>query len=92
MSKYNYFRNVLVDGYGFTSAVSWNFNSCGIALLNRGSHTVQYSFNGVDIHGDLVPGDPSRGIIFDNRVESKIFLRGLDGYGGFVRVEAWKAG
>lgn len=95
MSKFNYFRNIQIDGYDFPAApqASWNFNSQGIALLNRGTHTIQYSFNGgSDIHGDLVPGDSSRGIIFDNRVESKMFFRGVDGYGGIVRVEAWKNG
>lgn len=94
MSKFNYFQNILVDGYAFPTKpqANWKFNSQGIALLNRGTHIIQYSFNGTDLHGDLRPGDPSRGIIFDNRVESKIFFRGVDGYGDFVRVEAWHAG
>jgi hypothetical protein len=93
MSKFNYFKNILVDSYGWTATpqASWDFNSTGIALLNRSRFTIQYSFGDADmnVHGDLVPGDPSRGIIFDNRVESKVFFRSVDGY-GYVRCESWK--
>lgn len=92
MSKFNYFNEISVDGYDFptTPQVNFGFISQGIALLNRGSHTIQYSFgdgNGT-VHGDLNPGDSSKGIIFDERFESKIFFRAVDGY-GTVRVEAW---
>lgn len=90
MSKYNYFRVVNVDGYAFPVApqVSFNFNSQGFSLLNRGIHIVQYSFDGETLHGDMDPGDPSRGSFYDYRYESKIWFRCVDGYGS-VRVEAW---
>jgi len=92
MSKFNYFKNILVDGYDFPTVpqVKMDFNSQGIALLNLGTKIAEYSFNGTDLHGTLDPSNPSRGIIFDARVESKIFFRATqDGYGMRIRVECW---
>jgi len=91
MSRFNYFTNLLVDGYAFpdTPQVNLGFNSQGIAFLNKSSiYTIQYSFNGTTIHGDLDPADESKGIIFDHRIESKIWFRAVGGY-ATVRVEAW---
>jgi len=90
MSKYNYFQEILIDEYDFptTPQVDFGFMSQGIALLNRGSFTIVYSFNGTDEHGDLRSDDASAGIIFDNRLESKVWFKAKGGYGS-VRVEAW---
>ena len=91
MSNFNYFENLLVDGYAFPEnpQINFRFNSQGIALLNKNNvYTIQYSFNGTTVHGDLDPADESKGIIFDNRVESKMWFRAVDGY-ATVRVEAW---
>lgn len=90
MSKFNYFNNILVDGYNFPSSAQADFNfiSAGIALLNRSNYVIEYSFNGIDLHGDLRPTEASRGLIFDNRNESKMWFRAADGY-GTVRIEAW---
>lgn len=89
-TKYNFFDNILVDGYNFptTPQAVFPFNSQGFTFLNRGLHTVQYSFDGVRIHGDLNPNDASQGLAFDARSECKVFFRGIDGYAS-VRVEAW---
>lgn len=46
---------------------------------------VEYSFNGITVHGDMVVGKASANLIFENRVISKIWFRGS----GVVRVEAW---
>lgn len=90
MSRYNYFDNITVDGYDFPESpqVVFGFLSDGIALLNRGSYTIEYSFDGQRLHGDLDPSDESKGITFDNRTESAMWFRAVDGYGE-VRVEAW---
>ena len=92
MSKFNYFSVVSVDGYAFPTnpQVDFTFNSQGFSLLNRGTKIIQYSFNGSTLHGDLNPGDASAGLVYDARVESKIWFRGDDGY-ATVRVEAWAA-
>jgi hypothetical protein len=91
MSKFNYFGVVTADGYAFPDEPQaiFGFNSQAFTFLNRGIHTVEYSFDGSTVHGDLNPADASNGLSFDNRVECKAWFRGADGYGA-VRVEAWK--
>lgn len=91
MALSNKFAVITVDGYDFASTpdVSFGFHSTGLALLNRGNFTVEYSFDGEEVHGDLNPNDASAGLTFDNRYESKIFFRAVDGY-STVRVEAWR--
>lgn len=90
MSSYNYFKIFTVDGYGFPSApqVSFGFNAKGFSLLNRGLFPIEYSFDGTHLHGDLSPYDASKGLVFDDRTECKVFFRAVDGY-SIVRVEAW---
>ena len=90
MSKWNYFSVLNVDGYDFptTPQVSFGFISQGFSFLNRGSKTIQYSFDGSTLHGDLNPSDNSVFLSFNNRYECKIWFRGDDGY-GTVRIEAW---
>ena len=90
MSKWNYFNELSVDGYSFpeTPQVNFHFNSQGFSFLNRGSYTIQYSFDGSTLHGDLKTGDDSIGRVFDSRSECKVWFRAVDGY-GTVRVEAW---
>lgn len=92
MSRYNYF-NVLnfTDGYDFptTPQINFGFMTQAFSFLNRGTTVVEYSFNGTTIHGDLNPIDASQGVVFDNRLESKVWFKSdADGY-GTVRIEAW---
>jgi hypothetical protein len=89
-TKFNYFLNISVDGYAFPAVpqAAFPFNSQGFTFLNRGNFEIQYSFDGLHIHGDLNPLDASRGLAFDARSECKVFFRAVDGYGS-VRVEAW---
>jgi hypothetical protein len=89
-TRYNFFDTIAVDSYGFpaTPQAAFPFNSQGFTLLNRGMFTIQYSFDGVNLHGDLNPADASRGLAFDARNECKVFFRAVDGY-GVVRVESW---
>ena len=91
MSKYNYFSVISVDGYDFPEIPQANFKfiSQALMLLNRGDYVVEYSFDGVNVYGDLDPSDESRGVVCDNRFEDKIWFRAVDGY-GVVRVEAWR--
>jgi len=90
MSKWNYFNEVTVDGYDFPTQpqANFHFNSQGFSLLNRGSYTIEYSFDGTTLHGDLDPTDESKGLTFDFRVENKVWFRAVGGY-SIVRVEAW---
>jgi hypothetical protein len=90
MSKWNYFNTLSVDGYSFPTdpQINFRFLSQGFSFLNRGSFIMQYSFDGSTVHGDMDSTDASANLSFDNRVESKIWFRAVDGY-GTVRVEGW---
>jgi hypothetical protein len=89
-TRANYFSVVTVDGYAFpvTPQVDFGFNSQGFSFLNRGLFPLEYSFDGINLHGDLSPNDASKGLTFDWRKECKVFFRAVYGY-GTVRVEAW---
>lgn len=91
MSKVSYFKVVTVDGYAFPTdpQAVFDFNSQGFTFLNRGSHTLEYSFDGATVHGDLNPNDASKGLVFDNRCQCKVWFKGMDGY-GTVRCESWR--
>ena len=90
MSKWNYFNLVTVDGYAFSTypQINFHFIPNSFTFLNRGHKTIQYSFDGSTLHGDLNPNDDSSFLKFSNRQEDKVWFRGLDGY-GTIRVEAW---
>ena len=93
----NFFKKIQVSDTAFINAqlVKWTFASIGIALLvesDNPNDAVQYSFDGGEnIHGDLTPGLPSEGIIFDNRIENNVVFRRISsGSAVTVRVEAWR--
>jgi hypothetical protein len=90
MSKWNYFIELTVDGYSFPTnpQINFGFNSQGFSFLNYSDYVLEYSFDGSTLHGNLDPGNASKGITFDFRVESKVWFRAISGYGN-VRVEAW---
>ena len=91
---HNHFHTDYVSSTDFVLFTDWNFNSIGIALMiqsNDITDVMQYSFDGEHVHGDMTPTMPSEAIIFDNRVESKIWFRRAEpGAPVLVRVEAWK--
>lgn len=89
MSRFNYFRilNVTETNFPPVPQIDFGFGSQGFILLNRGDETVEYSFDGVNVHGDLNPNDATSGMAFDDRSESKIFFRAPSSQ--LVRVEAW---
>ena len=92
----NFFSKISVSSTNFANhVVSWNFNSTGIALMVQSNVTtdaIEYSFNGTDVHGDMVPNFPSAAIIFDNRHHNRIyFRRASNGDPVLVRVEAWRS-
>lgn len=65
--------------------------NCVMMLLENSTGIVEYSFNGNTVHGELNAALPSRGIAFDNRVISKLWLRIKAGSPSplTVRVDAW---
>ncbi len=72
------------------------FSTQSVILTNEsstGSSTsvVEYSFNGNNLHGELDSSLPSRQMVFENRVVSKIWFRVKSGSSGpiTIRVDAW---
>lgn len=89
---FNFFDRLTITSGNFSShVVSWDFISAGIALINEGTsgNIIQYSFDGVNVHGDLDPDTASSGIIFDSRHQCKIYFRLSSGTSANVRVETW---
>jgi hypothetical protein len=92
---HNYYSITAVDGYDFKANcdIVIRFTTQGASFINLGSlstQAVQYSFNGITVHGDLTPTTPSAAMMFDNRVVCKIWFRIAPGSSAStVRVEAW---
>jgi hypothetical protein len=65
----------------------------GLALLWKSGVRVDYSFDGVTVHGDLEGGAPNQGLTFDNRPipSRKIWFKVASATTSVVRVEAWVA-
>ena len=82
----------VTDGYGADLVI--NFPTSSIMFINEettSTSVVEYSFNGIHVHGELDPTLPSKGLIFDNRSVSLIWFRVKAGSTGpiTVRVDAW---
>lgn len=72
-----------VDGYQPDTVIT--FPTYAVTFQLESGSSVEYSFNGTTVHGDMTSGKASATLIFENRVISKIWFRGT----GVVRVEAW---
>ena len=59
--------------------------------LYETTNVVEYSFNGTDLAGELVPYSPSSALTFNNRVISAIWFRVKTGSTApvVIRVDAW---
>lgn len=94
----NFFAKVSVATTSFSTPnqkVAWDFTSVGIAIVNESTKSgdiIEYSFDGVNVHGDMTPNLPSAGIIFDNRHENTIWfrLKTLVSPAVIVRLETWR--
>lgn len=98
---FNFFKKVAVsattfgggsaDGYQPDMVIT--FPTAGLIFNTEGSstNTVEYSFNGQTVHGELVPGTNRATLTFNNRVESLIWFRVKSGSSGpiTISVEAW---
>lgn len=78
-----------IDGYQPDVVIT--FTTQGVQFLNLGSGVVEYSFNGITVHGELNSQNASAGLTFDNRVVSKIWFRVQSGSNGpiIISVQAW---
>ena len=60
--------------------------SNSIRVCNDGSGVLEFSFDGTNVHGKLLSGEQ---VIYRNRIEAGIALRGVGGTTPTFRVEAW---
>ena len=82
----------VADGYGADQFIP--FSTYGIIFHTEGSggtNIVEYSFDGTNVHGELIPSTSRTTITFLNRVASMIWFRLKTGASGpiTVSVEAW---
>lgn len=80
----------LEDGYGPDLLIP--FSTYGLMMTNESTATVvEYSFNGVDIHGilDGTAGSTTKSVTFLNRVVCLIWFRLRSGGTANVTVNAW---
>lgn len=91
---FNFFTKVEVNNATFNTNcdVIITFPTQGVLfLIEENADAVEYSFNGTTVHGELDAALPSKGMIFDNRVVSKMWFRLRSGSTGplTVRIDAW---
>jgi hypothetical protein len=84
---FNFFQNVTVtaslSAFNADADVIITFPTYTVTFVGSGS--IQYSFNGNTVHGDMNVTTGTGFLTFQNRQISKIWFRGT----GPVRVEAW---
>jgi len=80
---------ITVAAFPTNPQFNWGFRSQGIMLRNStGVTTVDYSFEGVTVHGRLGPvGSPDNAKIFDIRHERSVWFRAA--IASTIRVEVW---
>lgn len=101
---YNFFKRVAVsnttfgvstDGYQPDIIITFPTVSGGVIFTTEGlsTNTVEYSFNGNTVHGELIPGTTSdrRTLTFYHRNVSMVWFRVKAGSSGPINIviEAW---
>ena len=91
---FNFFTRVTVSTQHCADCkIKWPFESGGMLLLNESASgiVVEYSFDGVTLHGDLDPDLPSMGISCDGRAEDTIYFRlKYASSPATIRFEVWE--
>lgn len=90
MTIINFFQRLTVSNSTFntTPDVSFNIQNPSFSLINEASSgTIQYSFDGVNVHGDLVASTVSSALAFNNRGYSVIWFKTTSATCN-IRVEA----
>jgi hypothetical protein len=87
---FNFFKkldvNIPIDGYFPTNCqVFISFPTSTVTFQLESGGPLEYSFNGINVHGDMTDGYFSENLTFLNRAVSKLWFRGI----GTVRIEAW---
>lgn len=89
---FNLFKLVIVTVTAFNTESDVKMTIRGqrhLSLVNYGSATVEYSFDGENVAGDLRNGTSTAALTFQNRSVSEIWFRLTSPGSVEVRVEAW---
>lgn len=95
---WNFFQKITVtaSSYGGSSVsgeqpdIILPFTTQSILFLNEDSSSIiSVSFNGTTQHDELNPILPSRSVVYDNRVISKIWFKLVSGSSAVVSVRAF---
>lgn len=89
---FNFFKKITVSSSTFSNTcdaiITFTTQSVSFLIVS-GTGTIEYSFNGNTTHGDMDSSASSKGLVFDNRVVSKIWFKLTSGGPVTVRIEAW---
>jgi len=92
-TKQNFFQKVTFSNTDFAVdpdiLIDIRYATQSFSLVNEGTTVIEYSFDGVNLHGDMTPETPTAAIFFDNRLVTKMWFRVPLGGASLVRVEAW---
>ncbi len=92
MTTTNYFSRTTISSASFPAvsapSISFGFQASSFSLINEGTGTISYSFDGTTVHGDLVAGTPSAAMVFKDRGANMIWLKLSSGAASSCRVEA----
>lgn len=90
---FNHFERINVTAVAFGEYADTQFkfrcSNMSFSLVWEGTGTIEYSFNGNTVHGDMQNGVSTATLIFENRVVPGIWFRVKSGSGGNVRIEGW---
>lgn len=95
INQYNYFykATITVTSFPATPQISVYIPYVqGFMIGNEGSAVLQYSFDGITVHGDCTPSSPTASLLFINRPCSALYLCAPAGGSVICRFEAWSKG
>ncbi len=91
---FNHFQKLVVSDTSFPEEPQVVIRFRGpqrLSFILEAGTTIEYSFNGNTLHGDMTASTPSEKLEFITRPNKKIWFRVLSG-SSTVRVEAWHIG
>lgn len=93
--SHNFFQRLTVSNATFNNQPDVILNIRGVpsvSIINEGSGTVVYSWNGSATHGDMVAGTPSSRLVFNHHGGNQLWFKLSSGAASSVRVEATSDG
>jgi hypothetical protein len=91
---FNFFEKIVVTETSFPTEPQGVIRFRGpqhLTFMLEAGTSVEYSFNGTTVHGDMTSGTSSAALDFLTRSNKKIWFRVISG-SSTVRVEAWHIG